>query len=116
MIGGLSPSQHRSLGTHTEGWCLKSRHIAGVIYDSLFFWCKGWLMSNEGLGRLRGQEEGAGWVHLVGKGLVPPAATGVRPPQLPPSAWGQAMGTAVGWAGWQDIPTPKLSQNPPGSQ
>lgn len=33
-------------------------------------------MSNEGLGRLRGQEEGAGWVHLVGKGLVPPAATG----------------------------------------
>lgn len=116
--GDSPPSQSGLLGTHAKGWCLKSRQIADVIYDSLFFWCKGWLMSNEGLGRLRGQEEGAGWAHLVGKGLVPPANPGSHRGKATPAAalslgTGHGHSTGVGRMAGQPHLS-KLSQNPPG--
>lgn len=64
-----------SLGHSAEGWCLKSKADCRCDLRLIILWCKGWLMSNEGLGRLGGPcGEGAGWAHPqepARKGLLP---------------------------------------------
>lgn len=55
MIRGLSPPSHHGISGHLHrGLPFKVQADCWRDLRPIILWCKTWLMSNEGLGRLKG--------------------------------------------------------------